>query len=193
MLIALVGCFSIKMATEFPVHILTNTIVSVCILIWGKKFVSSFGSIVLVIVLQNLHLGSALLWRILAKKNSSEEVLILCGNNKPLSVCLKPGTSEPLMGVIKSTSAFWIQREYWPCKGFDFQAVSIAFSFFSLAILFNFRAFSVFFIFPSNSFYSLAPFATDCEPFSFPCFKASCRIHSSDKFKYRKRPIVDVW
>ena len=82
----------------------------------------------------------------------------------------------------KSTSAFWLRSGYWPCNGFDFQAVSMAFFPFSLAIHFNFRAFSVFFISPSNSVSrsksisranSLASFTTECEPFSFSCFKAS--------------------
>ena len=36
-LIPLVGCFNSIMVTHFPVYILSNTIVSVCILIWGKN------------------------------------------------------------------------------------------------------------------------------------------------------------
>ena len=127
-------------------------------------------------------------------KISSEEALILCGNNKPVSFHHKYGTSQPLMGVTKSTSALWFRRGYQPCQGFDFQAVSIAFFPFS-------RAFFMFFISPSNSVSrsksishanSLASFTTECEPFSFSCFKASSRIQLSHKFKYQKRPFADV-
>ena len=57
--------------------------------------------------------------------------------------------------LCKSTSVVWLQRGYWPCKGFEFQAVLIALFPFSLAVLFNFQAFSVFFISPSNSVQNL--------------------------------------
>ena len=33
-------------------------------------------------------------------KISCEEALILCGNNKTFSLLLKPGTSQPLKGVM---------------------------------------------------------------------------------------------
>ena len=57
-------------------------------------------SIVSVLVLQNLHLGFNPIMKNISLKISSEKVLTLCGNNELFSLCLKPGTSQPLMGVM---------------------------------------------------------------------------------------------
>ena len=157
--------------------------------------------IVSVLVLQTLHLGSAPLWRILAWTFLVKRLWSCAATINPLVSVVSPALLSHWWVSCKYTSAFWLWRGYWPCKGFDFQAVSIAFFPFSLAILFNFWAFSVFFISPSNLVSRsksisranfLASFTREWDPFYFSCFKASCSIQSSDKFKYRKRPIVDV-
>ena len=157
-------------------------------------------SVVSVLVLQNLHLGSAPLRRILAWKFLVKRLWSCAATKNPSVSALSPALLSHRWVSCKSTSAFWLRRGYWPCKGFGFRAVSIAFLLFSLPILLNFRAFSVFFISPSNSVSrsksisrsnSLASFTT-LWTFSFSCFKASCSIQSSDKFKYPRRPIVDV-
>ena len=200
MLIPFVGCFSILMVTDFPVYI-----VRLCLFVysfWARIVHSEIKwSVVLVLVLQNLHLGSAPLWRILAWKFLVKRLWSCAATINPSVSALSPALLSHWWVSCKSTSAFWLRRGYWPCKGFDFQAVSIAFFPFSLAILFNFWAFSVFFISPSNSVSrsksishanSLASFTTEREPFSFSCFKASSRIQLSHKFKYQKRPFADV-
>ena len=199
-LIPFVGFFNI-MVTDFPVCILSSTIVSVCILIWGKnsapgdEVVNSLGACLtepsprVRPIMKNINL-----------KISCEEALIMCSDNKLFMLRHKPGTFS-----CKSKPAFWLRIGYWSYDGFDFQAVSIAFFPLNLlsvskAILFNFWPFSVFFISPSNSVFrsrsifranSLASFTAECELFSFSCFQASCTIQSSDKFKYWKRPIVE--
>ena len=89
------------MVTDFPVCILSYTIVPVCILICGKnsapgdEVINSLGACIRLCtsrvspIMKNIGL-----------KISSEEALILCGNNKHFSLYLKPGTSLPLMGVM---------------------------------------------------------------------------------------------
>ena len=152
-------------------------------------------SIVSVLVLQNLHLGSPPLWRILARKFLVKRLWSCAATINPSISALSPAVLSHWWVSCKSTSLFCLRSGYWPCKGFDFQAVSIAFYPFSLAILFNFWVFSVFFISPSNSVSRyklisranfLASFTKEWEPFSFSCFKASYSMQSSDKFKYRR-------
>ena len=85
MFIPFVGCFNIIMARDFPVHILSDTVVPICILIRGNNSATwERWSIVSVLVLQNLQIGSAPLWKMLAWKF----LVIICGNNKPFSLCL---------------------------------------------------------------------------------------------------------
>ena len=108
-------------------------------------------SIVLVLVLQNLHLGSAPLWRILAWKFLVKRLWSCAATTNLSASTLSLALLSHWWVSCKSRSAFWFQRGYWPCKDSDFLAVSIAFFPFSLAILFNFPAFSMFFISPSNS------------------------------------------
>ena len=168
-------------------------------------------SIVSVLILQNLYLGPAPLWRIFAWKFLVKRLWSCAEKINPSVSALSSALLRHWRVLCKSTSAFWLRRGYYPCKGFDFQAVSIAFFPFSLGILFNFQLFKffsilfkffVFFISPSNSVSrsksisranSLASFITEWEPFSFSCFKASRNIQPSDKFKYRKRPIVNYY
>ena len=135
-------------------------------------------------------------------KISSEDVLILWATINPSVSALSPALLNNYWVSCKSTSAFWLRRGYWACKGFDLQAVLIEFFPFFLATLFNIRVFSVFVISQSNSVSrsksilcanSRASFTAECEPFSFSCFKASFRIQSSDKFKYQNKWIVDVY
>ena len=122
-------------------------------------------SIVLVLILQNLHLGSAPLWRILAWKFLVKR-LWSCAATTNLSAST---LSLALLGhwwvSCKSTSAFWFQRGYWP------------FPFF-LAIL-------------ASSSNSLASLTTESGFFLFYTLKlvaASSRLINSST----KRPIVDV-
>ena len=89
------------MVTDFPVYIFSNTIVSVCILIWGKysapwdEVVNSLGAC----ITESTPRVSPIMKNI-SLEIFGEESLILCGNNKPFSLRLKPGTSQPLMGVM---------------------------------------------------------------------------------------------
>ena len=159
-------------------------------------------SIVSLLVLQNLHLGR--IWRIPLGRILAWTFLVKrlwsCAAAINLSVStLSPALLSYWWMSCMSTSAFWLWSGCWLCNDFEFQAV-FPFSPFSLAISINFRAFSVFFIFTSNLLSrstsisranSIASFTTECEPYSFLSFKASCSIQSSDKFKYRKRPIID--
>ena len=134
-------------------YILSNTIVPVCILIWFKIVHPEMRwSLVLVLVLQNLHLGSAPLWKILAWKFLVKRLWSCAATIMPSVSALSPALVSHYWWLsCKSMSAFWLQSGYWPCNNFDFQVVSIAFFPFSLAILFNFQAFPMFFISPSNS------------------------------------------
>ena len=74
---------------------------SVCILIWGKnsapcdEAVNSLGAC----ITESTSRVSPIMKNI-SLKIFSEEALILCGNNKPFSLRLKPGMSQPLMGVM---------------------------------------------------------------------------------------------
>ena len=85
-------------------------------------------SIVSVLVLQNLHLGSAPLWRILAWKFLVKRLWSCAATINPSDSALSPALLSHRWLSCKSTSAFWLRRGYWPCKGFDFQAVSIIIS-----------------------------------------------------------------
>ena len=151
-------------------------------------------SIVLVLILQNLHLGSAPLWRILAWKFLVKRPWSCAATTNLSASNLSLALLSHWWVSCKSTPAFWFQRGYWSCKDFDFLAVSIAFFPFSLVILFNFAAFSMFFISPSNSVSrsksiscanSLASLTTESEPFFFPVLKlvaaSSHLINSSTK------------
>ena len=79
------------MVTDFPVYVLSNTIVSVCILIWGKnsapcdEVVSGLGACITEPTPRVCPI----------MKNISLEI-----SSKPISLRLKPGTSQPLMGVM---------------------------------------------------------------------------------------------
>ena len=94
MLIPLVGCFSIILVRDFPVHILSSTIVPVYILIWGKnsapqdEVVSS-----LAVCITESTPSISLIMKNISLKTSSEEALILCGNNKLFNLHLRPGFS----------------------------------------------------------------------------------------------------
>ena len=101
MLIPLVGCFSIILATDFPVHILSSTIVPVCILIWGKNSAPRdelIGSLAVCITESTATIS--LIMKNISLKISSEEALILYGNNKPFNFHLMPGISQPLRGFL---------------------------------------------------------------------------------------------
>ena len=133
------------------------------------------------LVLQNLHLGR--IWRIALGRILAWTFLVKrlwsCAATIDLSVSALSSALLSYWWVsCMSTSTFWLRSGCWPCKGFDFQAVS-PFSPFSLAILINFKAFSVFFISTSNLVSrstsilranSVASFTTECEPFSFLSF-----------------------
>ena len=187
------------MVTDFPVYILSNTIVSVCILIWGlnsepwDKVVNCFGACIAEFTPRVSPIMENIIPKILKRLWSCAVTI-----NSSVST-LSPALLSLWWVSCKSTSAFWHRNGYWSCNGFYFQVVSIAFFPFSLAILFNFWAFSMFFISPSNWVLrsksishanSLDSFTTKCESFYFSCFKASCSIHASDKIKYRKK---DRW
>ena len=135
--------------------------------------------IVLVVVLQNLHVESAPLWKInTGLKVSSEKAQISAATINPSVSTFNAVLLNHWWLSCKSTSAFWLQSGFRSCNGFDFQEVFIAFFYslpFSLACLFIFQAFSVF---PMQILWQ-------CEPFSFSYFEASCRIQSPDKFKYQ--------
>ena len=109
-------------------------------------------SLVLLLVLQNLHLGSVPLWRILAWKFLVKRlwchVATIIPSVSAMSCAL---LSHYWWLSCKSMTAFWLQSGYWQCNRFDLQVLLIAFFPFSLAILFNFQAFPMFFISPSNS------------------------------------------
>ena len=84
------------MVTDFPVYILTNTIVSLCILIWCKnsaprgEVLNSLG----VYITESTPRVSPIMKNI-SLKISSEVALILCSNNKTFSLrCLM----SPLFG-----------------------------------------------------------------------------------------------
>ena len=95
------------MVTDFTVYILSNT----CVCLFAYSFEAIIvhpairSSIISMLVLQNLLLGSTPMMKDIVLKISSKEALILCGNNKPFSLCLKPGTSQSLRGVM-----FWLHR-----------------------------------------------------------------------------------
>ena len=94
MLIPLVGCFSIILVRDFPVHILSSTIVPVYILIWGKnsapqdEVVSS-----LAVCITESTPSISLIMKNISLETSSEEALILCGNSKLFNLHLSPGSS----------------------------------------------------------------------------------------------------
>ena len=100
-LIPFVGCFDIIIVTDFPVYILSNTILPVCILIWDKN-VAPWDEVVISLgacITESTPRVSPIMKNI-SLKISSEEAPILCGNNKPFSRRLKPGTSQSMMGVM---------------------------------------------------------------------------------------------
>ena len=138
MLTPVVRCFNIIMVTDFQLYILSNKILSVCILIWGKKsapwdeMVNSLGACIAESTPRVSHITKNI-----SLKTSSEGNRILC---LPWASTLSRALLTHWWVSCKSTSAFWLRCGYWPCKGFDFQAVSITFFPFSLAIFFNFQA-----------------------------------------------------
>ena len=145
MLIPFVRCFNIIMVTDFPVNILSNTIVSIYILIWGKnsapwdEVVNSLGT-------QNLHLGSVPSWRILAWKFLVKWLWSCAATINPSVSTLSPALLSHWWVSCKSTSAFWLQSGYWPCNSFDFQTASIAFSIDSLFVSNSFQLSSIFYV-----------------------------------------------
>ena len=75
------------MVTDFAVYILPNTIVSVCILIWGKNSApldEGFNSLSACIT-ESTSRASPIM-KNNSLKISNEEALILCGNNKSFSL-----------------------------------------------------------------------------------------------------------
>ena len=101
MLIPFIGCFNTMVVTDFSVHILSNAILSICVVIWVKnsepwdEVVNSLG----VCITESTSRISPITKNI-SLKISSEDTLILHNNNKLFSLCLKPSTSQPLMGVM---------------------------------------------------------------------------------------------
>ena len=128
MLIPFARYFNIIMVTDFPVHILTITILFVCILIWGENsapryvVINGLGACITESTPRVCHI-----MKNISLKISSEEALILCSDSKPFSLHLKIGTFEPLIYI-----SFLASTWYCLSNGFDFQAVLIAFFPFSL-------------------------------------------------------------
>ena len=83
MLIPFVGCLIIIMAINFPVHVLSNTIAFVCLVIWGENcapwdgVVNGPGACV-----AKFTLSVCPIMKNISLKISSEEALILYDNNK---------------------------------------------------------------------------------------------------------------
>ena len=96
MLIPLVGCFSIILVRDFPVHILSSTIVPVYILISsGGKNSAPRDEVAssLTVCITDSTPRISLIMKNISLKTSSEEALILCGNNKLFNLHLRPGFS----------------------------------------------------------------------------------------------------
>ena len=160
------------MITNLPGSVLFIRIVSFCTLIKARIVHPEIRwSIVSLLVLNNLHLGSAPLWRVLAWKFLVKRFRS-CVATKSLSVSnLSPAIVSHWLLSCKSASAVRHWSWYWPCNAFAFQAKLIALFLFSLAVLFNFWAFPCFLSLPLNSVSryksipcanSPASFATEC-------------------------------
>ena len=94
MLLPFVGCFNIIMVTDFPLYLLSNTIVYLHTHL-GQGVVNSLGACItepttrVCRIVKNISL-----------KIFSEGALILCGNIKPFGLYLKRGTSQLPMGTM---------------------------------------------------------------------------------------------
>ena len=124
-LIPFVESFNITEVTDFPVYMLSNTIFSVCILIWDKnstpwdEVINSLGVCITESTPRLAQLWRILAWRCLVKRLWSSVATI----NSSVST-LSTALLSNWWVSCKSTSAFWLRRGYWTCKGFDFQAIS---------------------------------------------------------------------